>query len=336
MGFPTFCYNQLLVTPTVPTASFGGQTAIITGANTGLGLETARHIARLGGSKVILAVRNLAAGEVAAKDIERTTGCAPGTCEVWHLDLASAQSTLKFAERAKGLQRIDTLVLNAAVATKIFCLAEGGYERSVTVNTINHFLLALLLLPQARKTGINHPNRPTPPHITVLTSQVHAWPDFPQSTDPRGIFAALSDKTTARMDERYPITKLLNVYFTQELVEQLRTETGEVPVIINMLDTGFCHSELSRENRGIEEFGFNIFKAIFARREEVGARTTVTAASAGVETHGRYMVNGLVADEALSERVYNGEGRRIQKRLWGEFVDIVEGVKPGVTAEFML
>ncbi|RDW60398.1 putative short-chain dehydrogenase/reductase family protein [Aspergillus mulundensis] len=334
MGFPTFCYNQLLVTPTIPTASFDGQTAIITGSNTGLGLETARHIARLGGSKVILAVRNIAAGEVAAKDIERTTGCAPGTCEVWHLDLASARSVLEFAERAKGLERIDTLVLNAAVATKIFRLAEGGYERSVTVNTINHFILALLLLPQLRKTGLDYPDRAAPPHITVLTSQVHAWPEFPQSKDPRGIFVALSDKAAARMDERYPITKLLNVYFTTELVEQTRNDNGEVPVIINMLDTGFCHSELSRENKGIEEFGFNIFKAIFARREEVGARTTVISASAGVETHGKYMVNGLIADEALSERVYNEEGRRIQKQLWEEFTNIAEEVKPGIMKEF--
>ncbi|KAL4733686.1 hypothetical protein BDV11DRAFT_213541 [Aspergillus similis] len=338
MGLPTFLHNQLLTTPAIPTTPFTGQTAIITGSNTGLGLETARHIARLGADKVILAVRNTAAGEIAGKDIEESTTCKPGTCEVWPLDLASAHSVLAFAEKAKKeLERIDVLVLNAAVATKIFRLADGGYEHSVTVNTINHFLLAIALLPKLRQTESNFPNRLTPPHLTVLTSQVHAWPQFPQSTDSRGIFAALSDGATAKMDERYPVTKLLNVYLTRELVEQLYSNSvgkdGEPSVIVNMLDTGFCHSQLSRENQGVEALVFNLFKRLFARKEEVGARTTVTAASAGVEAHGKYMVNGVVADEALSERVYNEEGRKIQKRLWKELTDILEGTKPGIMEE---
>ncbi|KAL6231475.1 hypothetical protein BDW75DRAFT_233570 [Aspergillus navahoensis] len=239
-------------------------------SNTGLGLETARHIARLGASKVILAVHNSAAGEV------------------WPLDLASTQSVLEFAEKAKKeLERLDVLVLNAA--------------HSVTVKTINHFLLAILLLPRLRQTGVDFPDRSSPPHLTVLTSQVHAWPEFPQSTDPRDIFVALSDGATAKMDERYPTTKLLNVYLTRELVEQLYNNNegkeGEPPVI------------------GIEALVFNLFKRLSARKEEVGARTTVSAASAGVESHGKYMVSGVVTDEALSERVYNEEGRRIQKRL---------------------
>ncbi|KAL4997263.1 hypothetical protein BDV10DRAFT_201959 [Aspergillus recurvatus] len=339
MGFLAFLHNQLLITPAIPTTPFTGQTAIVTGSNSGLGLETARHIARLGASKVILAVRNFAAGEVAARDIEQTTTREPGTCEVWPLDLASTQSVLEFAEKAKKeLERLDVLILNAAVATKIFRPAEGGYEHSVTVNTINHFLLAILLLPRLRQTGVDFPDRLSPPHLTVLTSQVHAWPEFPQSTDPRGIFVGLSDEATAKMDERYPVTKLLNVYLTRELVEQLYNSNdgkdGEPSVIVNMLDTGFCHSQLSRENQGVEALAFNIFKRLLARKEEVGARTTVTAASAGVESHGKYMVNGVVADEALSERVYNEEGTMTQKKLWGELTGILEGSKPGIMEEF--
>ncbi|KAL4990424.1 hypothetical protein BDW68DRAFT_154203 [Aspergillus falconensis] len=56
----------------------------------------------------------------------------PGTCEVWPLDLASTQSVLEIAEKAKKLERLDVPVLNAAVATKIFRLAEGGHEHSAT------------------------------------------------------------------------------------------------------------------------------------------------------------------------------------------------------------
>lgn len=61
----TFVYSQLFVTPEYPTKSFAGQTVIVTGSNTGLGLEFARNFVQLNAEKVILAVRKLAAGEEA-------------------------------------------------------------------------------------------------------------------------------------------------------------------------------------------------------------------------------------------------------------------------------
>jgi hypothetical protein len=82
-------HSQLFVQPTYPTRSFAGETVIITGSNVGLGKEAARHIARLGASKLILAVRNVSAGEEAKKDIENTINCGGSVIEVWQLDLAS-------------------------------------------------------------------------------------------------------------------------------------------------------------------------------------------------------------------------------------------------------
>lgn len=337
MGFATFVYNQFFVHPSLPNASFTNQTVIITGSNSGLGRETARHIARLGAQKVILAVRNTSAGESARLDIEQSTGCPPGTCEVWPLDLADSTSVLAFSDKALTLPRLDALVLNAAVATKIFRLAPGGYEQSITVNSISHFLLAILLLPKLRQTARDFPEeRTVAPHITVLTSQVHAWPQFPQWKDARGVLAALSDEASAKMDERYPVTKLLNVLLTRELVAQMDNSSasagGGGGVIVNMLDTGFCHSRLSRENEGIEALVFDLAKRIFARSEEVGARTTVTAMAGGRETHGQYMVNGVVASDALSEFVCGEDGKTAQRRLWDELSGIAEGLRPGVMA----
>ncbi|KAL2852452.1 hypothetical protein BJY01DRAFT_96757 [Aspergillus pseudoustus] len=328
MGFPTFVYNQLLVHPRLPPYTFADQTVIITGSNTGIGLETARHISRLGAHKVILAVRNLASGEAAKQSIETSTGRAPGTCvEVWHLDLADTHSMLAFADKALALSRLDAFIANAAVATKVFALAEGGYESSVTVNNISTFLLALTLLPKLRQTAKDHPNRFRPPHLTILTSQVHAWPQFPQWKDPRGTFVALSDEKTAKMDERYPVTKLLGVMLTRELVSQLGDDPG---VIISMVETGFCDTELSRENKGIEEVAFNFWKTLFARTAEQGARTVVAGASAGKESHGTYMVNGVPAQEALGKWVQGEEGRIAQKRVWDEFGEIAEAIRPDV------
>lgn len=77
-----FIYNQLFVHLPVPTASFEGQPVIITGSNVGLGLEAARHVVRLGASKLILACHSTVKGEAAQRDIEESTGCAPGTIVV--------------------------------------------------------------------------------------------------------------------------------------------------------------------------------------------------------------------------------------------------------------
>src|SRR4051812_6163623 len=84
-----------------------GKTYIVTGANVGLGLETARHLVRSSALRVILGVRNTSAGKAAKADIERTTG-RKGVVEVWHLDLASSESVKTFASKAeKDLDRID-------------------------------------------------------------------------------------------------------------------------------------------------------------------------------------------------------------------------------------
>lgn len=77
-----FFYSQLFERPAYPTSSYTGKTVIVTGSNTGLGQETARHFARLGASRLILAVRNLDKGHNAKHDIESTTvvlrRCHPG------------------------------------------------------------------------------------------------------------------------------------------------------------------------------------------------------------------------------------------------------------------
>ncbi|KAL4797212.1 hypothetical protein BDV19DRAFT_359124 [Aspergillus venezuelensis] len=337
MGFPTFVYNQLWVKPTRPDVSFADQTIIVTGSNSGLGLETARHLAKLGAHKVILAVYNTSSGEAARQSIESSTGCTPGTIEVWELDLSKSASVLEFADRALQLPRLDGLVLNAAVATMIFSTAtEGygdGYETAITVNTISHFFLALLLTPRIRQTATEFPDRLTAPHITVLSSQSHAWPKFTQWKDPRGILIAMSDPETALMNERYPATKLLNTLMTRELASQLDA-INDRSIIVNMLDTGFCDTRLSRENKGYEEVAFDFFKLLFARTAAVGARTTVSALVAGRESHGGYMVNGVMAPEALGQWIQGDDGRAIQRRLWDEVVDIIEKVRPGTVEAF--
>ena len=74
--------KQLFIRLPYPTSSFAEKTVIITGSNTGLGKEAARHIARLGAETLILAVRSLEKGEAAKRDIEKSTKCGKDVIQV--------------------------------------------------------------------------------------------------------------------------------------------------------------------------------------------------------------------------------------------------------------
>jgi NAD(P)-dependent dehydrogenase (short-subunit alcohol dehydrogenase family) len=138
----------LLATP----ATCSGRTYIVTGANTGLGFEAAKHLATLGAAKVILAVRNPVSGEAAKQEIDEAAGTGgTSVVQVWPLDLCSYDSVRKFVKRAaEELERIDAVIENAALALEKREVAEG-HVKPVTVNVVSTFLLAVLLLPVMRE-----------------------------------------------------------------------------------------------------------------------------------------------------------------------------------------
>jgi NAD(P)-dependent dehydrogenase (short-subunit alcohol dehydrogenase family) len=149
------------------TETCSGGTYLVTGANTGLGFEAAKHLVSLGAAKVIMGVRNVSAGETAKAQIEAATGKA-NVAEVWTLDLTSYDSVKAFAKRAvTELDRIDALIENAGLAASQRVLAEGHLV-TVTVNVLSTLLLAVLILPKmsesARQSGIL-------PHTVFVTSR---------------------------------------------------------------------------------------------------------------------------------------------------------------------
>ncbi|KAI9861852.1 MAG: hypothetical protein M1824_001963 [Vezdaea acicularis] len=313
-----FLYSQFFVTPTYPTTSFAGQTVIVTGSNVGLGKEAARHFARLGASKIILAVRNIKAGEEAKRNIETSTKCDASVIEVWSLDLCSYDSVKSFADRASNLPRLDVLLENAGVATRNFAVA-AGHERTITVNVISTFLLLLLMLPKLKSSAKEFG---TKPRLIVVSSEVHARTEFPEWKAP-STFDALDNEPSARMSERYPTSKLLEVLTVRQIAPKLEGSG----VILNMLSPGFCHSELSRD----AGLFLTIMKLFLARSTEVGSRTLVAAAVAGEESHGKYMVDGQVNDGVLSNFVKSEDGRKASEKVWKELSEILESIQPGVT-----
>jgi NAD(P)-dependent dehydrogenase (short-subunit alcohol dehydrogenase family) len=138
-----------------------GTTALVTGANSGIGLVEARELARHG-ADVVLAVRNTDAGESAAARI-RATG-ATGTVRVERLDLASQESVHALAERLEG--PLDLLVNNAGVmAPPRRRETTDGFELQFGTNHLGHFALTGLLMPHLLEAPA--------PRVTTVSSIAH-------------------------------------------------------------------------------------------------------------------------------------------------------------------
>ncbi|KAF7586473.1 hypothetical protein BBP40_008818 [Aspergillus hancockii] len=242
-----------------------------------------------------------------------------GVCEVWELDLASFDSVKAFANRASKLPRLDIVVENAGIATYTFDICEG-HERTITVNVISTFMLGLLLLPKLKATAKAFPT--SSPHLSIVTSDVHAWTRFPERTADN-TFVALDSKETADMQERYATSKLLEVL----VVRELATRLGHSGVILNMLTPGLCKSQLSRE----AGFVLRLMIFFFGRQTEVGSRTILAAAEAGWDSHGAYMLDGKVNNGVLSTFVQSEARLKAQQKVWKELVEILEEIQPGIT-----
>lgn len=318
----SFLYNQLFVTPPLPTYSFTGQTIIITGSNVGLGLEAARHFTRLNASCIVLAVRNTTAGNEAKSSIEKSTK-RTNIVEVWPLDLSSYASVLSFASRCQTLPRIDVLLLNAGIVATKFSLMEN-HESTLTVNVISTFLLACLLLPKLSETAREFS---TKTHCTIVSSEVHGWTSF-KERDEEKIFEVLDDEKKADMGDRYQLSKLLEILVVRRIAPSVsKTYPG---VMLSTTNPGLCHSALGRDSGGWFLWGL---KQLLARTTEVGGRTLVAPATGGEEAHGMYFSNGVVNEGKLSAFARSEEGAKAGDKVWGELRPVLEGVQKGVTGD---
>lgn len=199
MAFPIrLLHTQFIATAPKPTASFQNKTIIITGGNTGLGFEAAKYYLRLRASKVILACRSLEKAEKARIELEKSLSIRSDSIEIWQVDLSSYTSVIQFCERASTLPRLDVLLLNAGIMTKEYRIAEDN-ESTITINVVSTFLMAFLLMPKLKETAKAFD---TVPHTTIVSSDLHFLSDFPERKT-GDIFAALNDRNTARMNDRY-------------------------------------------------------------------------------------------------------------------------------------
>jgi NAD(P)-dependent dehydrogenase (short-subunit alcohol dehydrogenase family) len=172
-----------------------GRTVIVTGANSGLGLATARALAGAG-ARVVLAVRDVAAGRSAAP---------PGS-EVRPLDLGDLASVRDFA-REWGARPVDVLINNAGVANVPRSRTADGFETHFGTNHLGHFALTCLLLPHIRD------------RVVTVASNAHKRARL-DPADPNG------ERRPYRPGEAYGRSKLANLLFALELQRRLADPRG--------------------------------------------------------------------------------------------------------------
>ncbi|KAI1192114.1 putative short-chain dehydrogenase [Nemania serpens] len=313
-SFPQYLQRQFIAKTPVLTRSdvdLQGKTAIVTGSNTGLGLEVSRQLLDLGLSKLILAVRSTTKGEAARESLLLGRSPKSHDIEVWPLDLSDYSSIIKFGERANTLARLDIAVLNAGVfkVEEEFSPATG-FEQAIQINYLSNALLMLVLVPVLRQKKGSVPGR-----LVLVSSDTAGWAKFPeQGASPLlPVFKQKMPKWD--MQERYATSKLLGQLFLTELADRVPASD----VVIDATNPGFCYgSEFQREGEGkLLGLVFKAYTRLMGYPCAVGARTIVHAAVRfGEEAHGQYVECGKLRPKAAI--VYKPVGEKLSKQLWEE------------------
>ncbi|XP_051733510.1 retinol dehydrogenase 12-like [Ctenopharyngodon idella] len=234
-----------------------GKTAIITGANTGIGKFIALDFARRG-ARVILACRSEARGTAALQEIRDSSGNQ--NVHLRLLDTSSLESVRKFAARILEEEKeLHILVNNAGASGLPSKITADGLEITFATNHIGPFLLTSLLLDLLKKSA--------PARIVNVSSMNH-WKGKVDFSHFRG------DNLSNVMDAAYNHTKLHNVIWTNELARRLQG-TG---VTANSLHPGVVMTDVMRNYNFIIRFLFNLVGFFFFKTPEEGAFSPIYCA----------------------------------------------------------
>lgn len=212
-----------------------GRVAVVTGANTGIGFETAAALAARS-AKVVLACRNpLKAGDAMARIRARTP---EADLEFLELDLASLGSIERFADAfAAASDRLDLLINNAGVMAPPFARTEDGFELQFGCNHLGHFALTGRLLDLLRATSDSR--------VVTVSSLTHRMADLD--------FDNLNAEKGYRKMAAYGRSKLANLLFTFELQRRLERAGSRVRAVA--AHPGWTRTDLQRHASAMDIFG---------------------------------------------------------------------------------
>ncbi|HET7901199.1 MAG TPA: oxidoreductase [Candidatus Nanopelagicales bacterium] len=249
-----------------------GRRALVTGASSGLGLETALELARHG-ADVLIPVRDRARGRAALERIESELGSAAGrgAVETADLDLASLGSVQDLAESVDSSGRpLHLLVNNAGVMAIPQRTTADGFEMQLGTNHLGHMALTLRLLPLLARSGATGASS----RVVTLSSNVHKMGRI----DLDDLQSAHAYKPWAA----YGQSKLANLLFALEL--QRRLDAAGLPVASHAAHPGYASTNLQSagprmRGRAWEERLTDLGNRVLAQSAAMGALPTLYAAT---------------------------------------------------------
>ncbi len=265
-----------------------GRTVIITGANSGLGEQTAMALAAVG-ADVVLACRNLDKANAVAAEIGPRA-------RVEHLDLASMDSVRDFAGRVDGA---DVLINNAGVmAVPLACTAEG-FEMQFGTNHLGHFALTLLLLPKVSD------------RVVTLSSAMHNLGrlDFDDLNWRRRRY---------RRWRAYGDSKLANLMFAKELARRL--EAAGSPVTSYAAHPGYASTGLQGHTESALDRVMALGNRIAAQSAADGALPSLYAATSPAARNGGFYgptrLGGMAGPPGAASHRKAADDQNLRTRLW--------------------
>ncbi|MDI3406310.1 oxidoreductase [Streptomyces cavernicola] len=240
-----------------------GRTAVVTGANSGIGYVTARELARRG-ARVVLACRSESRGAGAAS---RIAAEVPGVdVEFAPLDLDDLKSVREFAA-SHAPARIDLLINNAGVMALPYARTADGFETQFGVNHLGHFALTGLLLPRIENVD--------GARVVTVSSGLHALANID--------IGDLNSERRYRRWVAYGRSKTANLLFTHELARRLAARGSGV--VAAAAHPGYASTNLQAagpqlEGRRFVERAVGLANRVVAQSAEAGALPTLYAATA--------------------------------------------------------
>jgi len=283
-----------------------GRTAVVTGANTGLGFETARVLATCG-AQVVLACRNLGQAKEAAARIlsSRPHPAPPADVQAVRLDLASLASVREAAEEiGSAYGPVDLLINNAGVMMTPYRRTDDGFELQLGVNHLGHFALTGLLLGQMLGRAGSR--------VITVSSNGHK--------SGRIDFDDLQSQRRYRRMAAYYQSKLANLMFTYELQRRLAGAQAQTQALA--AHPGKARTELTRYLPGWLRLEDLVIEQPLGQSAAMGALATLRAAADPAARGGEYYgpggrgeLKGYPRLVASTERARDVEA---QQRLWQE------------------
>ncbi|KAH7841408.1 hypothetical protein Vadar_029554 [Vaccinium darrowii] len=287
-------------------------TAVITGATSGIGAETARVLAKRG-ARLVLPARSLKAAEDTKARI--VSEFPESEIIVMALDLSSLNSVRSFVVQFESLNLpLNLLINNAGKFTHEHAISDDGVEMTFATNYLGHFLLTKLLLKNmietAKSTGVQG-------RIVNVSSSIHGW--FSGDLI-RYLEQITTDKSGYDATRAYALSKLANVLHTKELAQILK-ET-EANITVNSVHPGIVRTRLTREREGlVTDLVFLLASKLLKTIPQAAATTCYVATHPRVaNVTGKYFAD---CNEASTSKL--GSSRNEAARLWSASEIMISG-----------